>query len=114
MSLLAVFTSPPNTASLSATFEHASATQSEWVYAWMLASTGVQYDLGCRRVRLRSMMSAAFEWTRSRTTQFITAFYIHPCLWKIKSSDYKNKILKQTAAKSVQAEMGKKNSNFAC
>ena len=52
------------------------------------------------------MMSAAFEWTRSRTTQFITAFYIHPCLWKIKSSDYKNKVLKQTAAESVQAEMG--------
>ena len=53
------------------------------------------------------MMSAAFEWTRSRTTQFITAFYIHPCLWKIKSSDYKNKVSKQTAAESVHAEMGK-------
>ena len=46
------------------------------------------------------------KWTGSRTTQFITAFYIHPCLWKIKSSDYKNKVLKQTAAESVQAEMG--------
>ena len=39
-------------------------------------------------------------------TQFITAFNIHPCLWKITSSDNKNKVLKQTAAESVQVEMG--------
>ena len=32
--------------------------------------------------------------------------FLHRCLWKIKSSDYKNKVLKQIAAESVQAEMG--------
>ena len=102
-SLLAVFTSPPNTASLLATFGHPSATQSDWVSAWMLASIGVQYYLGCRW----AFNDVCCIWMDPKSHDAIHhCFYIHPCLWKIKSSDYKNTVFKQTAAESVQAEMG--------
>ena len=47
-----------------------------------------------------------FACTRVDTLKFINTLQEYPALWKVKSVEHKNEVLKQTAAKAVAAAIG--------
>lgn len=48
------------------------------------------------------------SWSRPHTLLFIDILKQQPCLWKTKSKEYKNRILRNAALKSVSLEMTNK------